>query len=311
MDGGLPMNGKTRPTVSLVLGSGGARGLAHIGVLRWLDEHDADIRVIAGASIGALIGGFYAAGTLDVYTRWVRALRQSDVLRLIDFAFSRGGLIGGDRVMQTLERLLGDANIEDLPIRYTAVATDLENQKEVWLERGSLFQAIRASISVPAFFAPVTIRGRVLVDGGLLNPIPIAPTMSAHTDMTIAVNLSGEPREVHPPAEAMPPENHRRSSYQDRIGAFLDELLERFTERDEESVNMYNVVIRSFDAMQVTISRFKQAAYTPDHVIDIPSNAARLLEFYRADEMIALGYSEAERVLGPVFGEPARSGEGA
>lgn len=306
------MNGKTRPTVSLVLGSGGARGLAHIGVLQWLDEHDVDIRVIAGASIGALIGGFYAAGTLDAYTHWVRALRQSDVLRLIDFAFSRGGLIGGDRVMETLERLLGDANIEDLPIRYTAVATDLENQKEVWLERGSLFEAIRASISVPAFFAPVTVRGRVLVDGGLLNPIPIAPTMSAHTDMTIAVNLSGEPREAHPPAEALPSENHRRSSYQDRIGAFLDELLGRFTERDEESINMYNVVIRSFDAMQVTISRFKQAAYTPDYVIDIPSNAARLLEFYRADEMIALGYSEAERVLGPVFdGEAATDIRGA
>jgi len=296
------MSGQPRPTVALVLGSGGARGLAHIGVLRWLDEHGFDIRVISGSSIGALIGGFYAAGTLDIYTRWVRALRQADVLRLIDFAFSRGGLIGGDRVMQTLERLLGDANIEDLPIRYTAVATDLENQKEVWLQRGSLFQAIRASISVPAFFAPVTWRGRVLVDGGLLNPIPIAPTLSAHTDLTIAVNLSGEPRDVSQETEAAPPvpNRNRGNSYQDRINAFLDELLERFTERDEESINMYNVIIRSFDAMQVTIARFKQAAYTPDHVIDIPANAARLLEFHRADEMISLGYAETERVLGPL-----------
>ncbi len=295
------MNGKRRPTVSLALGSGGARGLAHIGVLQWLDEHGADIRVIAGASIGALIGGFYAAGTLDDYTRWVRALRQRDVLRLIDFAFSRGGLIGGDRVMETLESLLGDANIEDLPIRYTAVATDLENQKEVWLQRGSLFRAIRASISVPAFFAPVTVDGRLLVDGGLLNPIPIAPTLSARSDMTIAVNLSGEPRELRPAPAA--PAAPRGNGYHERITAFLDELLERFTEKDEESINMYNVIIRSFDAMQVTIARFKQAAYTPDHVIDIPSNAARLLEFYRADEMIDLGYAEAERVLGPVFGD--------
>ncbi len=296
------MSGQSRPTVALVLGSGGARGLAHIGILRWLDEHGFDIRVIAGSSIGALIGGFYAAGTLDIYTRWVRALRQADVLRLLDFAFSRGGLIGGDRVMQTLERLLGDANIEDLPIRYTAVATDLENQKEIWLQRGSLFHAIRASISVPAFFAPVTWRGRVLVDGGLLNPIPIAPTMSAHTDLTIAVNLSGEPRDVSRETSAAPPEANkvRNNGYEDRIKAFLDELLERFTERDEESINMYNVIIRSIDAMQVTIARFKQAAYTPDHVIDIPANAARLLEFHRADEMIALGYAEAQRVLGPL-----------
>ena len=296
------MSGQPRPTVALVLGSGGARGLAHIGVLRWLDEHGFDIRVISGSSIGALIGGFYAAGTLDIYTRWVRALRQADVLRLIDFAFSRGGLIGGDRVMQTLERLLGDANIEDLPIRYTAVATDLENQKEVWLQRGSLFQAIRASISVPAFFAPVTWRGRVLVDGGLLNPIPIAPTLSAHTDLTIAVNLSGEPRDVSRETETAPAVANRvrNNGYQDRIKAFLDELLERFIERDEESINMYNVIIRSFDAMQVAIARFKQAAYTPDHVVDIPANAARLLEFHRADEMIALGYAEAERVLGPL-----------
>ncbi len=305
------MNGQPRPTVALVLGSGGARGLAHIGVLRWLDEHDFDIRVISGASIGALIGGFYAAGTLDIYTRWVRALRQRDVLRLMDFAFSRGGLIGGDRVMGTLERLLGDANIEDLPIRFTAVATDLESQKEVWLQRGSLFRAIRASISVPAVFAPVTWQGRLLVDGGLLNPIPIAPTLSAHTDLTIAVNLGGEPRDVARETQTRPPLENRvkTNNYQARIDAFLDELLERFKERDEERINMYNIVIRSFDAMQITIARFKQAAYTPDHVVDIPANAARLLEFHRADEMIALGYAEAERVLGPIAAGRRREAE--
>ncbi len=292
------MNGRQRPTVALALGSGGARGLAHIGVLQWLDEQAFDIRFIAGSSIGALIGGFYAAGTLDVYTRWVRALRQSDVLRLLDFTFSQGGLIGLERLMTTLKNMLGDTNIESLPIEYTAVATDLDREREVWITRGSLFRAIRASISVPVVFTPVKLEGRLLVDGGLLNPIPIAPTLSAHADLTIAVNLSGEARELPP---YRPPRQPGNESYQERITAYLDDLLTRFTERNADSVNMYNIVIRSIDAMQVNISRFKQAAYNPDYVLHIPANAARLLEFHKADQMIELGYREAEKVLGPVI----------
>ncbi len=288
-------------TVSLVLGSGGARGLAHIGVIHWLEEHGFEIRAISGSSIGALIGGFYAAGKLDIYAEWVRALRRRDVLRLLDFAFSRSGLFSGERIMQTLEELMGDDNIEDLPVSFTAVATDLDNDREVWLNRGSLFEAVRASISVPTLFTPRRVNGSLLVDGGLVNPIPIAPTVMNLTDLTIAVNLSGEYEDeldVFPEDEENGSERNP-DSYQVRIARFLDGLQARlnFTSRDEEEINMYEILTRSLETMQNTIARFKLAAYTPDYIIDIPANACRLLEFYRAREMIALGYQRAEDTL--------------
>ncbi|HJX16111.1 MAG TPA: patatin-like phospholipase family protein, partial [Candidatus Deferrimicrobiaceae bacterium] len=169
-------------TVSLVLGSGGARGLAHIGVIDCLTENGYEIRSIAGSSMGAMIGGIYAAGKLDVFTRWVLALQRLDVIRLLDLSFGSTGLFKGERVIDVLKELIGDRNIEDLPVPFTAVAMDIQNGKEVWLSRGPLFDAIRASIAIPTIFTPHTIEGRQLVDGGLVNPIPIAPTLRDRTD---------------------------------------------------------------------------------------------------------------------------------
>ncbi|WP_017940362.1 patatin-like phospholipase family protein, partial [Thioalkalivibrio sp. ALE6] len=179
-------------SISLVLGSGGARGLAQIGVIRWLEEHsDYRIRSIAGASMGAAVGGIYAAGRLDAYESWVKTLRRQDVWRLLDFSFRGAGLIRGDRLIEKLRDMLGDTDIEQLPISFTAVATDIEREREVWLNSGSLFDAIRASIAIPTVFTPVRHKGRLLVDGGLLNPVPIAPTLNDDTDITLAVSLNG------------------------------------------------------------------------------------------------------------------------
>ena len=180
----------TSPTVSLVLGSGGARGYAHIGAIEELLAQGYDIRCIAGSSMGALIGGVYAAGKLDAYRDWARALQRFDVLRLLDWTFSGGGLIKGDRIIGKLKDLIGEVNIEDLPISYTAVAVDLMLQREVWFSRGSLFEAIRASIAIPTVFRPHHYQGRTLVDGGLLNPVPITPTLRDLTDCTIAVDVN-------------------------------------------------------------------------------------------------------------------------
>ncbi|MCO6411442.1 MAG: patatin-like phospholipase family protein, partial [Thiogranum sp.] len=188
-------------TVSLVLGSGGARGYAHIGVIGWLQDHGFDIRSIAGSSMGALIGGIYAAGKLDAYANWVRALERRDVLQLLDLSFGRSGLFKGERVIRALRDLIGDYDIEDLPVSFTAVATDLDAEKEVWLSKGPLFDALRASIAIPTLFTPFECNGRRLVDGGLVNPLPIAPTLRDMTDLTIAVNLSGQAEaDVEPPA---------------------------------------------------------------------------------------------------------------
>jgi len=183
-----------RKTVSLVLGSGGARGLAHIGVIQVLEERGYDIRSISGSSMGALIGGIYAAGKLDIYSNWVCALDRLDVLRLLDVSFSGTAIFKGEKIINTLQDLIGQQNIEDLPIAFTAVATDLEESKEVWLSSGPLCEAIRASIAFPTVFSAVPYQGKTLVDGGLLNPIPIAPTLRDLTDITIAVSLKRSPR---------------------------------------------------------------------------------------------------------------------
>lgn len=186
----------TSPTISLVLGSGGARGYAHIGAIEELVAQGYDIRSIAGSSMGALIGGVYAAGKLDLYRDWAKALQRFDVLRLLDWTFRGGGLIKGDRIIDKLRDLIGDVNIEDLPLSYTAVAVDLLAQREVWFSRGPLFDAIRASIAIPTVLRPHHYQGRTLVDGGLLNPVPVTPTLRDLTDCTIAVDVNA-PAEVN------------------------------------------------------------------------------------------------------------------
>ncbi len=180
----------TSPTVSLVLGSGGARGYAHIGVIEELVAQGFDIRSVAGSSMGALVGGVYAAGQLDAFRDWVKPLQRFDVLRLLDWTTSGGGLIKGDRIIDKLRGLIGEVNIEDLPIAFTAVAVDLMSQREVWFSRGPLFDAIRASIAIPTVLRPHYYEGRTLVDGGLLNPVPITPTLRDLTDCTIAVDIN-------------------------------------------------------------------------------------------------------------------------
>lgn len=286
-----------KKSVSLVLGSGGARGLAHIGVLQWLDEHEYQIDAISGSSMGALIGGIYAAGKLDIYTKWVRALDKHDVIRLLDFAYSRTGIFSGDRIMLTLKKLLGDINIEDLHCSFTAVASDLESEKEVWLTKGSLFDAIRASISIPTIFTPIKYKGRLLVDGGLLNPIPIAPTMMDMSDITIAVNLSAksEAKIFEKPISTPLSEVERNYFY--GIKKFIDNLQDKLIDEQAEQKDMFDILTRSFDSMQNSISRFKLASYHPDYIIDIPENACATFDFDRADEMIALGYQRTGKAL--------------
>lgn len=183
---------KTKKTVSLVLGSGGARGYSHIGVIKELEKQGYEIKSISGSSMGALIGGLYAAGKLDEYEQWVSNFNVIDVLKLVDFSFKSTGMIKADKVFSKIEEIIGDICIEDLDIDFTATATDIVNKKEVWLQKGSLKDAIRASIAIPTVFTPIKINERLLFDGGILNPLPILPTASQFSDMIIAVNLNSD-----------------------------------------------------------------------------------------------------------------------
>ncbi|WP_455924837.1 patatin-like phospholipase family protein [Pseudomonas putida] len=175
--------------VALVLGSGGARGYAHIGVIEEIERRGYEIACVAGCSMGAVVGGIYAAGKLDEYRRWIESLDYLDVLRLVDVSF-RLGAIRGEKVFGQIRKIVGELNIEDLRIPYTAVATDLTNQQEIWFQEGCLHQAMRASAAIPSLFTPVIQGNRMLVDGGILNPLPIVPVVSSHCDLIIAVNLN-------------------------------------------------------------------------------------------------------------------------
>jgi NTE family protein len=278
--------------VSLVLGSGGARGLAHIGIIRWLEEAGYRIDSIAGASMGALIGGIYAAGRLDSYRDWVCALRSTDVLRFLDLSFSVGGLFKGERIIDTLREMVGNHCIEDLPLAFSAVATDIDRQREVWITKGPLFDAIRASIAVPTIFTPHEYLGMTLVDGGLLNPVPIAPTFKDFTDLTIAVNLNGALLPAPRPGKTVAAQVNEtgEKDLRSRIQQFLDTISDPGPAPHDRDLGMFELVSRSFDIMQNAIAAMKLATYAPDIVVEVPREACAPYEFYRARELIELGY---------------------
>ena len=284
-------------TISLVLGSGGARGLAHIGVIHWLKENDFEIKSISGCSMGALIGGIYAAGKLDDFEHWVRAINKVDILTLLDISWTKTGLVKGDKIIDTLTDLVGDQLIEDLPITFTAVAADIKNEKEVWIQSGKLFDAIRASISLPLFFTPFNRNGEDLIDGGVLNPVPIAPTFGDETDITIAVNLGGEVEIQAATNEEKACAESDSSAWHSRVSNFIDRFQESVPGTKAQDWGAYDIANQAFDAMQSTIARQKLAAYPPDHTISIARNACGTLEFDRSAEMIELGYRKAQESL--------------
>lgn len=280
-------------TVSLVLGSGGARGLAHIGVIHWLEENGYKIESISGCSMGALIGGIYAVGKLDEFENWVRAITKLDIVSLLDVSWSKSGLVKGDKIINTLIELVGDQLIDNLPIRYTAIAADIVNEKEVWINSGNLFDAIRASISLPLFFTPYNHKGVNLIDGGVLNPVPIAPTFSDETQLTIAVNLGGAIEDIKASSQREEAVVKESSTFHEKINGYIKQLQSDIGTKSKMDWGVYDIADQAFDAMQSTIARQKLAAYPPDNIIEIARNACGTLEFDRADEMIALGYQKA------------------
>jgi len=283
-----------KTTVSLVLGSGGARGLAHIGVIKWLEENNFEIKSIAGCSIGSLIGGVYAAGKLDLLEEWMTSLSKSDIVSLLDLSWGNSGLFKGDKMINTLVGFLEDVQIENLPIPFTAVAADIVTEKEVWINSGSLFEAIRASVSLPLFFTPVKTKGAILIDGGVLNPVPIAPTFNDDTDITIAVNLGGALVEENTVVKNTIEENSGVGKFQKGIKDFIESFNKSEEVVKTKNWSVYDIADKAFDTMQSTIARIKIASYPPDVEIEIARNACGTLEFDRSAEMIKLGYEKAQ-----------------
>ena len=316
-----PNNASGR-NIALVLGSGGARGLAHIGVIEALVSEGFTIQAVVGCSMGALVGGVYAAGRLQDYKDWTSSLEKSGVLRLLDFSFGNQGLIKGDRIIGVLRELVGDYKIEDLPIEFTAIATDLKNQREVWLSRGKLFDAIRASIAIPMLLTPHRINGRELVDGGLLSPVPMAPTRQMTVDRVIAVDVNGpvhwrpamdrdkeNAEEVCEDDEALAAaygvdvyaqkesdEEGDQSSLRERMAALWNGD-EKYPIMSPSQTSVMELMSQSLDTMHAAMSRLQLAQDPPDMLIQIPRESCSFHEYWRAKEMIELGHKIAMTAL--------------
>lgn len=292
------MNSDNNRTISLVLGAGGARGLAHIGVIHALEDAGYTINCVSGSSMGALIGGIYAMGKLSEYRDWACRLKQSDILGLLDWTLSGGGLIQGKKLISHLRNLVGDANIEDLPIAFTAVAVDIDNGREVWFSEGPLFDAIRATIAIPGIFTPHRYKGRTLVDGGLLNPVPVAPTLRTFSDLTIVVNVNG-PESGHlisRPAVTSNDLEEENGGVLARVRDYIDSFSKEKSP-EESSPGLIAVLLRSLEIMESAMTRQQLAVFRPDVIIDIPRNACMIHEFHMASEMIELGRTLAQEKL--------------
>jgi len=287
---------KDKKTVSLVLGSGGARGYAHIGVIEILEEQGYEIKSISGSSIGALIGGLYAAGKLDVYKEWVLSLDFIDTLKLLDISLSHGGIVNIDTVYKKIEEMIGGIKIEDLPISYIAVASDIKNQKKIWFKKGKLIDAIRASIAIPTIFTPIIENDMILVDGGVLDPLPIDPVSSEDTDMIIAVNLNANIPNTY---KIDRPEKEENKLYQKTIELVnkAKEVIGTDTPKEKPPIDIFYILNKSLDATQNLIVENILKEYQPDIMIEIPKDACETYEYDKAYEMIEIGKRATRKSL--------------
>ena len=296
--------------VALALGSGGARGYAHIGVINELRGRGYEIAGVAGSSMGALVGGVFAADHLDEFSAWATTLTQRAVLRLLDPSISAPGVFRAGKILDAVRDILGDQTIESLPIPYTAVTTDLIAGRSVWLQRGPVDDAIRASIAIPGVIAPHLLDGRLLADGGILDPLPIAPVAAVKADLTVAVSVSGVEADLSDQAGARPTRERLNrllrstSALFDRFGS--TELAEAGSEPAEPAVEdeaalpkltSLAIINRTFDIAQAALARHQMAAYPPDVLIEVPRTSCRSLDFHRAAEMISVGHDLAARAL--------------
>lgn len=263
--------------ITLVLSGGGARGIAHIGVIEELVKLNVNIASISGTSMGALIGGIYAVGKLEEFKQWMLKVNRTKIFKLIDFSFSTQGLVKGERIFNEIKEFITDVNIEDLPIKYTATAFDIANGREVVFDKGSLYNAIRASISIPTIFTPLTLGDSVFIDGGVVNNIPINTAKRVQNDIVIAVNVN--------------------AGVADNVVYFSE--IEQLTKQDKDTnktshrinknVNYFFLVNNSLVTMTNHISNLILEKYPPDVLVEIPRNGAGIFEFYNAKAIINSG----------------------
>ncbi|MDD9901439.1 MAG: patatin-like phospholipase family protein [Alphaproteobacteria bacterium] len=290
------------PVIGLALGSGLARGFAHMGVVRALKRHGIEPTVISGTSMGALIGGAYLANRLDAVEEWAYSLNKFRVLSYLDFRVRSSGLIGGTKLMKLMENNFGDIKVEDLPHPMISVASDLVTGHEVWLRKGKLVDVMRASFSLPGIFPPVFMNNRWLVDGALVNPVPVSACAAHGARMTIAVNVNGDiigkakrPGDSVPTIagfELMNTEGPEQVEEQKKRG-----LIKRIFSHDNEAPSIFGVMVSSLNIIQDRLARSRLAGDPPDVLIVPRIGHIGLMEFDRAEELIEEGEAAVERAM--------------
>lgn len=293
-----------RPKIGLALGSGIARGWAHLGVLRALDRYGFRPDIIAGCSIGALVGGAYLAGHAQTLEDWARALNKVRIISYLDFRVRSGGMIGGQHLVKAMQEHMGGLQIEDLGTPYAAIATDLVTGHEVWLQRGNLVEAMRTSFSLPGVFEPMRVENRWLVDGALVNPVPVSACSAMGAQMTIAVNLNadtiGKGRRVGaelPTIAGFDLLTEIEHGNAPASGSRLGTLTRRMFRRAPSQPSLFGVMVSALNIVQDRVTRSRLAGEPPDVQITPKLGHIGLLEFDRADEVITEGEAAVERAL--------------
>lgn len=299
-----------KKNVALVLASGGSRGLAHIGAIEVLEEHGFRITSVAGASMGALVGGIYAAGGLDAFKEWMKTVDRMKVFNLMDFTIGNGGFVKGEKVIGELKSIIPDKLIENLPIPFTAVATDIRHRKEVVFDRGSLYDAIRSSISLPSIFTPNRIGDMLLIDGGVVNPVPVNRVVRTPGDILTAVDLNGP--YIEKPEEK---QEHVKGSIRQRLDKIVDTIADKVKKdeveahllsgsenlekekEDDNDMGIVTILNESSSVMIQTNADLTLKLYPPDILVRIAKNAYSTMEFYKYDEIVALGRTKMEEAL--------------
>ena len=276
--------------VALALSSGGARGLAHIGAIEELESNGYHITSIAGCSMGALIGGVYAAGKLEEFREWMKTIDRKKMLELTDFSFSINHLVKGNRIIEAIMDFVPDIAIEELPIPYCAVATDLKAGREVVIDKGSLFEAIRASISLPSFYEPVQRDDMILIDGGVINPIPLNRVKRNDGDILVGVDVSGHDY------KSQWDEMHRLTEWQKNDNSLKAKILDKLIP-DNIEFNYYTVLSRTSSLMIRQNSILMAKLMKPEMLIDIQMNRYGTFDFDKSEELVAIGRQKTAQAI--------------
>lgn len=275
--------------ISLVLSGGGARGIAHIGVIEELEKQGYEIHSITGTSMGAVVGGIYANGKIEEFKKWLLELDKVDVFKLVDFTLFDSGFIKGDRMFEELSTFIKDTQIEDLPITFSATATDLISKKEILFTQGNLYDAMRASISIPNVFTPVKTEDSILVDGGVINNIPINHAKRIDNDLLIAVNVNAQIPLTKNEKENLEEHGGQESFYQSVITKFRKRLSDFFSGTEDSDLSYFDIMSKSFELMMNEKVKTTLSNYPPDILIEVSRESCNIYDFYKGDQLIEMG----------------------